>query len=171
MLAELSQWISQTQLNAVLSDTTHLSTWLIIPMSQCIHILSVAVVLISVGVLNFSLLGIAGRHETFAKLADQLIPWVWGALIVLFLTGTLQTIAEPARELLNTGFQLKMAMLLLTATITLIYQITVKKDPNYWQNSPQHRQAGRTLAAVSLVLWLGIAAAGRLIAYFGAPAA
>jgi len=165
MIEQFTQWLSQTSLNAMLSDTTHLSTWLIIPLSQSIHILSVAVVMISVGVLNLNLLGIAGRRQGFAQLAKHLIPWIWGALIVLFLTGAVQTIAEPTRELLNLTFRVKMVMLLVTAAITLIYQISIKKDPRYWELSPQRRQTGRLLATISLVLWVGIAAAGRLIAY------
>ena len=165
MLGEFSQWLTQTNLSAVFADTTHLSTWLIIPVSQCIHILSVAVVMISVGILNLHLLGIAGTRQTFAQLAGHLIPWIWGALTILFITGTIQTIAEPGRELLNIGFRVKMVMLLMTAAITVIYQITVKKDPHYWEHSAQRRQMGRMLATISLILWVGIAAAGRLIAY------
>lgn len=165
MFDQLSQWLTQTQFSAFLADTTHLSTWLIIPVSQCVHILAVAIVLLSVAVLNLHLLGIGGTRQTFAQLARQLLPWVWGALFVLFLTGTLQTIAEPGRELLNIGFRVKMLMLVVSATITLIYQITIRKDPNYWELSPQRRQTGRLLAMASLVLWVGVAALGRLIAY------
>jgi hypothetical protein len=165
MIEEFTQWLSQTHLNAVFSDTTHLSTWLIIPVSQCVHILSVAIVMICVGVLNLNLLGIAGTRQSFAQLAKHLIPWIWGALTVLFITGAVQTIAEPSRELLNISFRVKMAMLLVTAAITLIYQITIKKDSHFWEISPQRRQTGRLLATISLVLWVGIAAAGRLIAY------
>ena len=165
MLEDFSEWLTQTQLSAFFADTTHLSTWLIIPLSQTIHILGVAVVMISVGVLNLHLLGIAGTRRSFAQLAGQLIPWIWGALIVLFVTGALQTIAEPGRELLNLGFRVKMVLLLIVAAITLIYQITLGKDPHYWEYTVQRRQAARTLATISLVLWVGIAVAGRLIAY------
>jgi uncharacterized membrane protein (DUF485 family) len=167
MLAAFSEWLGNTQLSAVLSDTTHLSTWLIIPLSQCLHILSVAVMMISVGVLNLNLLGIWRARQTFAQLATHLMPWIWGALIVLFLTGALQTIAEPNRELTNIGFGFKMAMLAIVALITLIYQITIRRDPRYWELSPQRRQTGHILATISLFLWVGIAAAGRLIAYLG----
>jgi hypothetical protein len=165
MLEEFSQWLMETDLSTAFADTTHLSTWLIIPVSQCFHILSVAVVMISVGTLNLHLLGLAGRRQTFAQLAHHLIPWIWGALGVLFITGTIQTIAEPGRELLNIGFRVKMVMLLMTVMITIIYQITLNKDPLFWEQSPQRRQTGRVLAAIALVLWVGIAAAGRLIAY------
>ena len=167
MLEGFSEWLGNTQLSSVLADTTHLSTWLIIPLSQCLHILSVAVVMISVGVLNLNLLGVWGTRQTFAQLATHLMPWIWGALGTLFLTGALQTIAEPTRELANIGFGFKMAMLAVVALITLIYQITVRRDPGYWEHSAQRRQTGRILATISLFLWVGIAAAGRLIAYLG----
>ncbi len=164
MFQGFTDWLSQTSLNAFLSDTTNFWTWLIIPISQSVHIISVAIVMMAVGLLNLRLLGVTGTRQTFAQLTRHLMPWFWGALIALFLTGTLQTIAEPQRELLNVGFRTKMVMLLITVVITMYYESTIKKDPNYW-NSPDHRAMANVLASVSLVLWIGIAAAGRMIAY------
>ena len=87
------------------------------------------------------------------------------ALIILFITGAVQTIAEPGRELLNIGFKAKMVLLVIVVAIAMVYENTVKKDPNYWEHSPERRRKAHVLATVSLVLWFGIAAAGRLIAY------
>ena len=58
MLEGFSEWLSSTPVNAFLADTTKLSTWLIVPMSQTIHIVGVAVVMIAVGMLNLRLLGV-----------------------------------------------------------------------------------------------------------------
>jgi hypothetical protein len=165
MVQQFTDWLSGTAASNFLADTTQLKTWLIIPISQSIHILSVAIVMISVAVLNLRLLGIGGNRQSFAQLASHLMPWIWGALFALFLTGTLQTIAEPGRELLNIGFRIKMALLVVTVAITLYYQLTLKKDPKYWEISLERRRLGHVLATVSLVLWFGITAAGRLIAY------
>jgi hypothetical protein len=87
------------------------------------------------------------------------------ALIVLFVTGAVQTIAEPTRELMNITFRTKMLLLLITVGITVLYQVQVKKNPKYWD---QRRNLAWLLASVSLILWIGILAAGRLIAYVGA---
>jgi hypothetical protein len=165
MLQEFSDWLTQTDLNAFLSDTTHVQTWLIIPVSQSIHIMAVAVVMICVAVLNLRLLGFAGGRQTFAQMAARLMPWVWGGLLALFVTGVIQTLAEPGRELLNISFQIKLVLLAIVAVITIFYERALKKDPSYWENSPEHRRMGRFLASVSMVLWIGIAVAGRLIAY------
>jgi len=157
-------WLQGTSLAAFLSDTTNFWTWLIIPVSQSIHIVCVAIVMMSVGILNLRLLGIAGTRQSFAQLAGHLMPWIWSALIVLFITGTVQTIAEPGRELLNIGFKTKMVLLIVTVIITMVYENNVKKDPQYWEH-PDRRRMAQVLATISLVLWIGIVAAGRMIAY------
>jgi hypothetical protein len=158
------EWLEATPLTAALSDTTNFWTWLIIPVSQCIHIFCVAIVMMSVGLLNLRLMGIAATRQSFAQLVGHLMPWIWSALTILFVTGAIQTIAEPGRELLNIGFRTKMVLLFCTVLITAFYENTVKKDPNYW-NLPEHRTMAHVLASISIVFWIGIASAGRLIAY------
>jgi uncharacterized membrane protein len=165
MMESLSEWLTQTELSRFLSDTTQFSTWLIVPLSQTIHILGVAFVMISIAMLNLRLLGVAGGRQSFAQLTSQLTPWIWGALLVLLVTGVVQTIAEPGRELLNIGFQVKMVLLVGVVAITLFYSQTVKKDPGYWERSRERQRKAHMLAGLSLVAWVVIASAGRMIAY------
>lgn len=159
------EWLEQTPASLFLSDTTGFWTWLIIPISQCVHIISIAVLLISVGLLNLRLLGLQNSRQSFAQLAGYLMPWIWTSLLVLFVTGTVQTVAEPGRELLNIGFKVKMVLLAVVVLVTLFYERSVKRDPQYWEFSPERKRMGRVLASVSLILWIGIATSGRLIAY------
>jgi uncharacterized membrane protein len=168
MLQEISDWLAQTNLNAIFTDTNHLETWLIIPLSQTIHILGVAIIMIAVGMLNLRLVGVGVTRQSFAGLSTQLVPWIWAALAILFITGAVQTIAEPTRELMNNSFRVKMVMLLITVAITVLYHVQIKKDPSYWERSAERQDLARVLATVSLALWIGIATAGRLIAYVGA---
>ncbi len=159
------EWLQQTPVSLLLSDTTGFWTWLIIPVSQCIHIVSIAMLLICAGVLNLRLLGIGSRRQSFAKLTGVLMPWIWSSLIVLFLTGTVQTLAEPGRELLNIGFKVKMVLLFMVVLVTLFYEHSIKNDPRFWEFSPQRRRMGQLLASLSIILWIGIVTSGRLIAY------
>jgi hypothetical protein len=167
MLQELSDWLVQTQLHTVFSDTTHLETWLIIPISQTVHILGVAIVMIASGMLNLQLLGVRVSRQSFAELSARWMPWIWVALAVLFVTGAVQTIAEPTREIMNNTFRIKIVVLLIAVAITVIYRAQVGKDPKYWERPGERRTLAYALASLSLVLWLGIVAAGRLIAYIG----
>ena len=168
MLQGLSDFLEQTALHTIFADTTRLETWLIIPLSQTIHILGVAIVMTAIGMLNLQLLGVRVTKQSFAELSAGWMPWIWSALAVLFVTGAIQTIAEPTRELMNNTFRIKIVMLLIAVAITVLYRTQVKKDPDYWQRSGDRRAAAFALASLSLVLWLGIVAAGRLVAYVGA---
>ena len=168
MLLDLSEWLEQTALHTFFADTTRLETWLIIPLSQTIHILGVAVVMTAVGTLNLQLLGVRVTKQSFAEFSAGWMPWIWAAMAALLLTGVIQTIAEPTRELMNNTFRIKIILLVIVMAITVLYRMQVKKDPGYWQRSGERRAAAYALASLSLVLWLGIVAAGRLIAYVGA---
>ena len=57
-----------------------------------------------------------------------------------------------------------MVLLFVSVLITAYYETTVKKDPNHW-NAPEHRNMAHVLAAISIVFWIGIVSAGRMIAY------
>ena len=83
----------------------------------------------------------------------------------LFITGVIQTVAEPGREILNVGFRIKVVLLAVVIAITAIYEKRVKTDPNYWEATEERKQTAAKLAIFSLVLWVGIAVAGRMIAY------
>jgi len=164
MLQDLSDWLEQTALHTIFADTTRLETWLIIPLSQTIHILGVAVVMTAIGMLNLQLLGVRVTKQSFAELSAGWMPWIWSAMAALLVTGVVQTIAEPTRELMNNTFRIKIIMLVIAVAITVLYRAQVRKDPKYWG---ERRTAAYALASLSLVLWLGILAAGRLIAYIG----
>ena len=160
MVEAFCNWLVDTPLSHLFADRI----WTI-AVSQTIHILAVSVVMISVGLLNLRMLGVGGRDRSFSNVMMQSAPWIWTALTILLLTGIVQTLAEPGRELLNVAFRVKMLLLLCTAGITYFYQKTLRKDAHYWDAGSGHRGLGVTLAVISLVFWIGIVVAGRLIAY------
>jgi hypothetical protein len=71
---------------------------------------------------------------------------------------------EPARALKNSVFQLKVALILLAVMVTFIVQLLVRKNPAFGDLA-RARGAPFAIAAVSLLLWVGIVCAGRWIAY------
>ena len=133
-----------------------------VPTVQTVHILSIGVVMTSVGMLAGKLVGITGRHQTLAALVSSIMPWVWWALAVLLATGLLLTVTEPSRELLNAAFRAKMLMVLAMAGILRLVQVRLRQDPDYWG---RRRAAAGGLGAASLLLAVTIIVAGRWIAY------
>ncbi|MBB6123419.1 DUF6644 family protein [Sphingobium subterraneum] len=114
MLAEFATWISTTSL----SETFKNVSWLV-PLSQSIHILSIAAVLSAYLFLCARALGVFAANQSMLTLERRFLPWVWYGLLLLLVTGCLQIIAEPERSITNPFFQYKMLALLVVIVITL----------------------------------------------------
>jgi hypothetical protein len=83
----------------------------------------------------------------------------------LLVTGILLTITEPARELLNWAFRVKMLLVLALAGTLRVVQLRMRRNPAYWTESPARRQAARAIGIVSVIVGASIVTAGRWIAY------
>jgi len=160
MLERFCDWLVRTDLSQLFSS----SDWFV-PGVQTIHILAISVVVTLLAMLNFRLLRITSSGPTLHSLAIGYIPLVWISLLVLFATGTLLTITEPARELLNNVFRVKMLLVAILIALTATLRLTLRRDPAYWTVSARRRFLGRALALTILILCVGIVAAGRFIAY------
>jgi len=155
-----SEWLAATSLSTLIQNVQ----W-IIPTVQTIHILAIAIVMSSASMIDLRVLGIISRRQPLAAVAQRFLPWIWWTLIILLLSGSALIIGEPERSLGNPAFILKMSMLFTVLLLTVAFQRGLRRDAQYWENSPGRRIGGRLIAAVSLGLWIGIVFAGRWIAY------
>jgi uncharacterized membrane protein SirB2 len=150
---EFAQWLAQTQASLVVQ--THL--W-IIPTIQSIHIVAIGIVVVSVFMVALRIFGWAGQDQTLRQTARRFAPWLWGALVVLLITGVLMVVGEPVRELMSLSFWLKMSLLAVGIALAVAFQIQLKRD---LRETP----ATKSLAIVTLLVWCSIIILGRLIAY------
>jgi hypothetical protein len=163
MLGDFINWLGATPVSLAIQKVF----W-IIPTVQTIHILAISVVLASMAMFDLRLLGLAGKRNSIASLARRFMPWLWGALIVLAVSGSILIIGEPKRALGNVFFAMKMCMLATAIIVTLGFQVILKRDLAGGSDlAPAHFGVARIVGLLSLVLWVGIAVAGRLIAYTG----
>lgn len=159
-LDQFCTWLQNTPFSLMIASIA----W-IIPALQTIHILSIALVISSAFLLHLRLLGLAGGAQPPAAVARRFLPFIWGPLPVLLVTGAVLISAEPARSLENPSFILKMALLLTAIGVTLLYQWKLAAAPDYWEATGTRRVAVKLIAVLSLALWTGIVLAGRWIAY------
>jgi hypothetical protein len=157
-LNELADWLVATPA----SDTIKNISW-IIPLTQTTHILGIAAVISATGMIDLRVLGLAGRSQSLASVVSRLLPWIWYALIVLLLTGSILIIGEPGRSLVNPIFQLKMGLLLAAIALTLLLRTGISKTLNAGGASAP--LGVKLIALLSLALWIAILFAGRWIAY------
>jgi magnesium-transporting ATPase (P-type) len=160
VIEHFCDWLSRTNLSVAFQS----ANWFV-PLVQTVHIIAIAILLTSVYVVSFRLVGLTRGTQTLANLTAKSTPWVWTTLCVLLASGILLTITEPARELLNWVFRVKMLMVLALAAILWMVQSRMRRNPEYWSESPARRHAARALGIVCILAGAGIVTAGRWIAY------
>ena len=162
MLDDFIHWLGATPVSQLIQKVF----W-IIPTVQAVHILALSVVLASMAMFDARLLGLAGMRNSIASLSRRFMPWLWGALIVLAASGCILIVGEPKRALGNVVFLLKMCMLATAIVVTLGFQSVLKRDLASGGSdlAPAHVSVAKITGLLSLILWVGIAVAGRLIAY------
>jgi hypothetical protein len=158
-------WLAATPLSLQIQTVG----W-IIPTVQTLHILSIALVVAAAALLDLHLLGVMLRGQPLAAVAQRFLPWIWSALSLLLLTGSLLIVGEPGRSLRNPAFIAKMSMLGAVLVLMLIFQGGLRRDRHFWQRSGARRWSARLFAVLSLCLWVGIVFAGRWIAYIDVDA-
>lgn len=153
-------WLSETPPSVLIQNVA----W-IIPLTQVIHICCIAIVMAAMALIDFRLLGLGGRSMSVSDLVTRHLPWVWSALVVLLISGSILIIGEPARSLMNPAFILKMSMLICVIVVTLTFQSAIQRNVAFWELSAPRRNAAKLMALVSILLLIAIVFAGRWIAY------
>lgn len=151
------EWLAQTPLSLAIQT----AEW-IIPTVQSIHIVAIGVAFGSVFMVTLAVLGWTARDQTLTETTARFGAWLWGALAVLLVTGTIMIIGEPARELLALSFWMKMVLLVIGTGMALTFQRAVRL---HTESLTSGAPLVRTLAVVTFIVWVAIVVLGRLIAY------
>ncbi|HWJ68473.1 MAG TPA: DUF6644 family protein [Sphingobium sp.] len=158
-LQGIVDWIDGLTIHAAVQD----AGW-VVPAVQSVHIAAVAVVLTGALILALRGMELVGRHWSLTRWSRYFHGSTIAALWVLLATGLLMILAEPERELMNWIFRAKM----LTVIVTLLIAQTMSRRLRRGGHSPVPVGGGVRLTAILiLLLWTGVATAGRWIAYAG----
>lgn len=155
-LLEFCAYLENTPLGIAVQD----NFW-VVPTMQTLHILAISALLIAMLMINLRVLHVHGKSESVSTIVSRYIHIIWFALPVLLISGSILIVGEPARSLANPAFQMKMLMLLMAITLTFRLQTIASKNANLMLPDGKIK----LLAFLSLLLWFGIVACGRWIAY------
>ena len=126
------------------------------PIIQTVHLLAICAIMGSAVLIDLKVLGLALPSQDTEDVIRRLMPWTWWALPLLALSGLVFVFAQPHRYVDNPIFQLKFTLLVPAVALAAAFHRLRPRVPGV---------AFRMLAAISLVLWLGVVMAGRWIAY------
>jgi hypothetical protein len=132
------------------------------PAAETVHFLGLS---LSIGVLlavNLRILGVMQRVP-FGDV-HRLLPWGMLGFGANLITGMLFFIGQPGQYISNAPFYWKVVLLVLTGANFLYLTVFTKAWKTDGVNS---NIADKAMAAASIVAWLGILYAGRMLPYLG----
>jgi hypothetical protein len=159
-MLDLCKGLEQTAVGAAVRE----SLWLF-PVIETVHLLGMAALIGTVAVFDLRLLGWAMRRERVSELARRLFPWAWAGFAVQVVTGALLFSSEAVHVYANPAFRVKMGLICLAGVHALIFHWTVYRDVAKWDESAVLPVGAKVAGMVSILIWIGVVAAGRLIGF------
>jgi hypothetical protein len=155
---------------AVWLETTRLAVamrqWLwLYPIVEIVHIVGFVVLVGSAVMFDLRLLGLS-RGLPVSAMADHLLRWARLALLLVVPSGSLMFVAHATEMAVNPAFRLKLVLIgaaLLNAGLFHRWPFRAVGD---WETELPAPWPAKLAGGLSLTLWIGVIACGRLLAYF-----
>lgn len=150
------QWCYQTSVG----ETIRESTWLF-PLIEAFHLFGLGLTMGAVLMVDLRLLGVGLNQQPVALLGANVQPWLLASLTLMFASGIPLFLSESIKCYYSFPFWVKMTSLLLV----LVFTFTVRRRVTRAALTCSRPEFGRLTAAISLVLWFGVAWGGRWIGF------
>jgi hypothetical protein len=154
------QWIEHTSVAVWVRDSRFG-----FPMIETVHLFGIVAVVGSTSVLDLRFWGVLFREEPVSRLVARLVPWAWTGFAVQVATGFLLFSSEATRCYGNHAFEIKMSLILLAGVNMLVFHTSTYKRVAGWDRDAVSPFGAKLAGLFSILLWFGIVAAGRWIAY------
>jgi hypothetical protein len=153
-------WLEQSPIGAAVRQ----SLWLF-PAIETAHLLGMTVLVGTAAAFDLRLLGRALQRTRISDLARRLLPWTWVGFGLQVVTGALLFSSEAVKMYVNPAFRLKMLLICLAGVQALIFQLVASRSLAAWDERAAVPVAARIGGLISILLWIGVVAAGRWIAF------
>ncbi len=144
------------------------SIWMF-PIIESIHVISFTLVVGTIAVIDLRLLGLASTQRSFQRMASDILKWTWAAFALTVATGLTMFSTNAQIYYHNPFFRTKMLLLVLAGVNMLAFEITAGRTVHRWDKARSAPPAGKTVAVLSLTLWIGIIFMGRIIGFTTHP--
>lgn len=164
--ASILAWLQDTSLAIRIRDSL-----LLFPLLESTHVIGLALVFGTIAIVDLRLLGLASTERSFNRMASDIMKWTWAAFALTATTGSLMFITNATVYFHNAYFRAKIALLVLAAINVLVFELTARRTIGQWDRAPSAPPAGKAVATVSLVIWVAVIVAGRMIGFTATRAA
>ncbi|HEU0290370.1 MAG TPA: DUF6644 family protein [Burkholderiales bacterium] len=152
-------WVEQTALATAMRQ----ELWLY-PAVEILHIWGFIVLVGSIAMFDLRLLGLS-RQISVRLLSRHLLPWTLGALLIIVPTGLMMFMAHAGDFISNRAFVLKLTLISAAGINAAAFHLGPFRSVDKWDSGAPTPAAAKLHAALSVLIWMGVVACGRLLAY------
>lgn len=134
------------------------------PATEALHIVGIGLLFGSIAIVDLRLIGL-GRRVPVSALAGLAIPWSLAGFVLAATTGVLMFTAHATEFIQLPVFLLKMSLILAGGINAAILHTGVLRDTRAWETGATPPLGAKVAGGVSIALWIGVVACGRLLAY------
>ena len=153
-------WLETTPVAAAMRQ------WLwLYPAVEIAHIVGFVILVGAAVMFDLRLLG-RSRPLPVSGLERHLLPWARAALLLVVPSGALMFVAHATEMAANPAFRLKLILLAAAGINAYVFHRVPFPTVASWDREAVTPVAARAAAVLSITLWVGVIACGRLLAYF-----
>lgn len=141
------------------------------PALETVHVLGLALMAGTIAIVDLRLLGVVLTQAPAPEIERRVVPATWAGFLLMAATGGLLFAAEAAKLPGNPAFQVKIALMGIAGVNVALFHLFLKRRLSGALPGARLPAPVRASATASLLLWAGVIAAGRAIAYFHGEAA
>jgi hypothetical protein len=163
-LLDFCQWVQSTDLFTALRGS-----WYVYPAVMSLHLAGIAIFGGMVLMVDLRLLGVALRKTPVADVVDQLRVLKRVGFVLIATCGILMLGSKAEEYYYNAFVWAKLSLLALVGVHALVFRPSVYNNAAALDRAPAMPVRAKVAAALSLLLWISIACAGRGIGYIETP--
>ncbi len=135
------------------------------PVIESIHSLALSVMLWPAAILDLRLLDVIMRRRPVSQVAAQFLPWTLTGFTVMILSGAVLFASEAVKCYNSPFFRTKVVLLGVAGVTALVFHHTVFRRVDSWDQDARTPWRAKLAGASSLLVWVGVVAMGRALAY------
>lgn len=155
-------WLHHTQISLALQSQV---AWMW-PVCETLHFIGLCLLLGVVGMFDLRLMGLMKRVPVSA--VQEFLPWGIAGFCINLTTGVIFVVSQPAQYFSNPTWWVKVAFLISAGLNALFFQVVFSRRVNQLAPGQDTPMSFKIVGALSLVSWLGVLWAGRMMPFIGA---
>ena len=159
-LRDLFIYVSELESSVELRGSFYVAPWITV-----VHVVSISMFAGTILMMDLRLLGLANMRTSFSEVQRRLFPWQMAGMTLATMTGLALVFANPMNYFDNIIFWTKMLGMAIAGVNALAFHFVTEYTVVQWDTAVRPPFAAKLAGGLSVLLWINVVIAGRLIPY------